>query len=75
MNKVIRRIKTIFWEIVNFKLKIVGYIPSHFIRRFFYRVYGVSIGAGSTIHMGAVFYYSPNIKIGKDTIICENIML
>ncbi len=75
MDKVARRLKTVFWEIVCFKLGVVGHIPSHFIRRFFYRLSGVKIGKGSTIHMNAVFYYPPNIKIGNDTIIGEKVVL
>lgn len=75
MNRVLRRINTIFLELINFKLKLTGYIPSHFVRRFIYRFWGVKIGKGSTIHMGAVFYNSINIKIGNDTIIGENVVL
>lgn len=75
MKRVIRRIKTVFWEIVNFKLAIVGKIPSHYIRRFFYRIFGIKIGKGSTIHTGATFYYPPNIKIGNDTIVGEKAVL
>lgn len=75
MNKVIRRLKTIFWEYINFKLKIVGFIPSHYFRRFCYRLCGVKIGKGSTIHMQAVFYDPRNITIGNDTIIGEGAVL
>ena len=75
MNKVIRRLKTIFWEIVNFKLRIVGYIPCHMFRRFFYRIFGIKIGKGSTIHMFASFYYPRNIVLGEDTIIGEGVVL
>ena len=56
-------------------LRYVGYIPFHHIRRFFYRVQGMKIGRGSTLHMGAVFYDASNISIGKDTIIGENAVL
>jgi maltose O-acetyltransferase len=75
MNKILRRAKTIFWELVVMKLRWVGHIPSHYIRRFFYRIYGVKIGSGSAIHMGANFYYPPNISIGKDSIIGEGAVL
>lgn len=75
MNRVIRRLKTIFWEFATMKLRWTGHIPSHLLRRFVYRIYGIKIGSGSAIHMGAVFYYPPNIKIGKDTIIGENAVL
>ncbi len=75
MKRVIRRIKTVFWEFVVMKLRWAGHVPSHHIRRFFYRFYGVKIGSASTIHMGAVFYYPPNITIGRDSIIGENAVL
>ncbi|MBI2025950.1 MAG: acyltransferase [Candidatus Levybacteria bacterium] len=75
MKRIIRRIKTVFWEFICMKLRWVGYIPSHFVRRFFYRLWGIKIEKGSTIHMGAVFYYPPNISIGKDSIIGENAVL
>ena len=75
MNKIIRRIKTIFWELVNSKLILAGYIPFHHVRRLFYRFYGMKIGSGSTIHMRAKFYYPPKITIGKDTIVGEGVIL
>ena len=75
MNKVIKRLKTILNEFVNFILKVVGFIPSHYLRRFFYRISGIKIGKGSTIHMGAVFYNSRNIEIGADTIVGERAVL
>lgn len=55
-------------------LSFVGNIPSHHIRRFFYRMSGVSIGHGSTIHMGATFY-DTDISIGDDSILGEGIVL
>ena len=75
MNRIIRRLKTIFWELVVLKLRWTGYIPSHYVRRFVYRFWGIKIGKGSAIHMGAVFYYPPNIKIGEDSIIGEGTVL
>ena len=75
MNRILRRIKTVFWELICFKLGIVGHIPSHYFRRFCYRICGVKIGKGSAIHMNTVFYYPPNIKIGEDSIIGERTVL
>lgn len=74
-GKIFRRINTIIQEFENFILILVGYIPCHFIRRFFYRVAGVKIGSGSTIHTGARFYKPGGIKIGKDSIIGEGVVL
>ena len=75
MTKIIRRLYTILTEFVNLILRIVGFIPSHHVRRFFYRISGVKIGKGSAIHMGAVFYDPKNITIGEDSIIGEGAVL
>jgi maltose O-acetyltransferase len=75
MKRIVRRIRTVFWEFVYFKLSLDAHIPSHYFRRFSYRLCGMKIGKGSTIHMGASFYYPPNISIGDDTIIGEKAVL
>jgi len=75
MNKIIRREKAILLEFTNLFLHCVGYFPSHYFRRFFYRLFGMGIGGGSTIHMRAHFYNTFNIKIGEDSIIGENVVL
>ena len=70
--KVSNRIRTILLEITNcFLIWIVGFVPSHHIRRFFYRLVGMKIGRGSTIHMAASVYNCKGITIGKDSIIGE----
>ena len=74
-DKIIRRINTVFLEFVIWILHCVGYIPFHHLRRFFYRLAGVKIGKGSTLHMHTVFYNPTNIRIGKDTIIGEKAVL
>lgn len=70
-----RRISFILIESDAAILRYVGYIPLHHVRRFFYRLAGVKIGKGSTLHMGAIFYNPKKINIGKDTIIGENAVL
>lgn len=71
-KKINRRIRTILLETVNgFLIWIVGFTPSHYFRRFFYRLAGMKIGKGSTIHMAASVYNSRGITIGKDSIIGE----
>ena len=74
-EKVLRRISTIILEFIVMKLHFVGYVPSHHFRRFFYRLFGMRIGKGSTIHTGARFYDTRNIEIGKDSIIGEGVVL
>jgi len=74
-QKGINRIFNILLEFEVFLLHLVGFLPSHHLRRFFYRLFGIKIGSGSTIHMGARFYDPRNITIGEDTIIGEGAVL
>ncbi len=75
VGKMINRIKNIFLEFEVFLLHLIGLVPSHFLRRFFYRLAGIKIGKGSAVHTGARFYDPRNIEIGEDSIIGENIVL
>ena len=75
VGKVISRIKNIFLEFEVFLLHLVGLVPFHCCRRFFYRAAGIKIGRGSTIHMKARFYDPRNISIGEDSIIGEGVVL
>ena len=74
-GKGINRIKNIFLEFEVFLLHLVGCVPCHHFRRFFYRLAGIKIGKGSTIHTKARFYDPRNIVIGEDTIIGEGVVL
>ena len=75
MNRILRRINTVILEFEVFVLHVVGFIPSHHIRRLFYRIAGIKIGKSSTLHMGARFYNPENIIIGQDSIIGEGVVL
>src|SRR3990167_7695378 len=75
MKKIINRINTIFLEFEVMILHLVGIVPCHYFRRFFYRLGGIEIGKGSTLHMGARFYNPWNIKIGQGSIIGEGAVL
>lgn len=74
-TKIVNRIRNILLEFEVFLLHLVGCIPSHCFRRFFYRLAGIKIGKGSTVHMGARFYNPKNISIGDDTVIGEGAIL
>jgi maltose O-acetyltransferase len=74
-GKVFNRVKNILLEFEVYLLHVVGCVPSHSFRRFFYRLAGVKIGRGSTIHTGARFYDPKNIVIGGDTIVGEKTVL
>lgn len=67
--KAINRIATILLEFWLFILKIVGFIPLHTVRKFFYILSGIKIPFSSTIHLGANFFYPSGISIGENTII------
>ncbi|MGD9129840.1 MAG: acyltransferase [Candidatus Woesebacteria bacterium] len=74
--KIINRIRTIKLEfITGFLWWGVGKIPCHPLRRFFYRLTGMKIGKGSTLHMGARIYDPRHIEIGEDSLIGENATL
>jgi maltose O-acetyltransferase len=75
LKKIISRIKNIFLEFEVFLLHLVGLIPSHHLRRFLYRLAGIKIGRGSTLHMGIRFYQPKNIKIGEDSVVGEGTVL
>lgn len=73
--KGVNRLKNIILEFEVFILHLVGNVPSHHFRRFFYRLFGMKIGKGSTIHTGLTLYNPRNIIIGEDTIVGEKAVL
>lgn len=76
MKKIINRINTVILEFEVMVLHLIGdNVPFHCIRRFFYRLGGIKIGKGSTLHMGVRFYDPWNIEIGKDSIVGEKAVL
>ncbi|MDO8503193.1 MAG: acyltransferase [bacterium] len=76
---VLRRIFNRFYNyFLDFELMIlrwVGHIPIHWVRNLVYRLSGVKIGRGSTIHMFANFFQPKNIRIGEGTTIGNNAFL
>ncbi len=78
-EEALKKIKNRFFNyLLDFELMLlrwVGHIPSHIVRKFFYRLSGVKIGKGSTIHMWASFFDPRNIVIGEDTIIGDHAFL
>lgn len=75
LKKVKNRVFSIFLDIELFKLYLVGYFPSHTLRNAIYKLAGVKLGRGSTLHMWARFYQPINIEIGEDTIIGDHAFL
>lgn len=56
-------------------LRWVGHVPFHSVRKFFYKLSGVKMGKGSTIHMWASFFQPKNIVIGKGAIVGDHVFL
>ena len=75
LPKITNRLYNYWLDFELMLLRWVGYIPFYFIRRFFYKLSGIKIGKGSTIHMGARFFDPNNIRIGEDTIVGDNCFL
>lgn len=76
LSKIIRRLTAIYLELVTgFLWWGVGYVPFHIVRRFFYRLFGMKIGSGSSLHMMGRIYDPRHISIGNDTIIGEKFTL
>lgn len=75
LPKVANRLYNYWLDFLLMLLRWVGHVPSHLVRKFFYRLCGVSIGKGSSIHMWANFFFPGNIKIGEDTIVGDHVFL
>lgn len=73
--KVVVRLYNYILDFELMVLRVVGSIPSHLFRKLFYRLAGIKIGKGSSIHMWANFFEPSNIQIGDDTIIGDHAFL
>jgi len=74
-EKIFSRFYHYLLDLKLFLLWLIGYIPSHIIRKAFYLLSGLKIGKGSTIHMGARFYQPKNIIIGEGSVLGSHIFL
>lgn len=75
LEKITHRISAYFLDLWLLKLTIVGHVPSHCYRNFFYRLSGIKLGRGATFHMGARFFQPNNIEIGEGTIVGDHAFL
>lgn len=75
MSKGVNRIKNILLDFELFILYLAGLVPSHWFRLEVYRLAGLKIGRGSTIHMWARFYQPKGIAVGSDSIIGDHVFL
>ena len=75
-QKFVRRLQAIWLEFVTgFLWWGVAEVPIHHVRRFFYRLAGMKIGQGASIHMRVRIYDPKHITIGEDSIIGEKVIL
>jgi len=74
-RKILNRFYNYWLDFELMLLRWVGCVPSHCFRRFCYRLAGIEIGKGSTIHMWANFFNPKGIEIGEDTIIGDHCFL
>ncbi len=74
-QKVSNRIWNVIIETEVALLHLAGHVPIHWFRKLIYRLGGLTIGRGSTIHTGVRFYDPRNIIIGEDSIVGERTVL
>jgi len=79
MNEVVKKVVVRFYnywlDLVLMCLNLVTWIPSHELRKCAFRLHGMKIGKGSTLHTGCRFYLPSGVKIGKGTIIGDRCFL
>lgn len=75
LPKIINRIYNYWLDFELMLLRWAGNIPLHGVRKFIYRLSGIKIDSGSTIHMWANFFQPSNISIGSDTIVGDHVFL
>ncbi len=74
-QKIVNRVFNILLDFELMLLRWVGHVPFHCCRKFCYRLAGVKIGKGSTIHMWCNFFSPVGVSIGEDTIIGDHAFL
>ena len=75
LSKVSNRLYNYVLDFELMILRWVGHIPSHILRKLFYKLAGVKIGKGSTVHMWANFFEPGGIRIGGDSIVGDHAFL
>lgn len=68
-NKIFKRFESYLLDFGLLCLHIITYIPSHTIRNFIWRAFGLKLGKGSTLHTGVRVFDPRNIVIGDGTIV------
>lgn len=69
ISKIINRFSNLaldFWLMI---LDWISWCPFWCFRKFFFKLSGVTIGYGSTLHTGVRFFQPKNVQVGNDTIV------
>lgn len=74
-KKILNRFNNYFLDFELYLLELAGWVPSHLVRNAIFRLVGVRIGVGSTVHTGCRFYQPKNISIGDDTSVGDRCFL
>lgn len=68
-----------YWRLVDvrdYSSEVVGAIPSHALRLFFYRrIFGVTVGQATSIHRHCRFYRPAGVVIGAHSVINRDVLL
>jgi len=75
IKKITNRFYNYYLDLKISLLWLLGFIPSHIIRKIIFKLAGIKIGRRSTLHIGARFYQPKNISIGQGTIIGDHATL
>lgn len=75
LPKIINRFYNYALDIELMILRWVSHVPSHMFRNFIYKLAGMKIGKGSTVHMWANFFDPSGVIIGDDTIVGDHVFL
>jgi len=75
IRKVVNRFYNYYLDFKIYVLELVGWIPSHIVRGGIFRLAGVKLGRGSTIHVGCRFYQPAGVRIGEDSSVGDRCFL
>jgi maltose O-acetyltransferase len=75
LPKITNRLYNYWLDFLLMKLNFITWVPSHELRKFCFRLAGMRIGKGSTLHTGCRFYLPSGISIGEGTIIGDRCFL
>lgn len=75
ISKGVNRFLSYFYDLELWIVDSIGWFPIHSVRKLFYYLAGVKMGSGSHIHVGARFFNTRGVEIGRGTIVGERAFL